>query len=79
MISYLDMAISAAIIFIIVFIWIVIILRQGVLNNLNTSSQILEDFKKQAMYETDEGDMKINRKLLAKLVYEAILKGEWSP
>lgn len=86
MVSYFDIAVSVAIIFVIVFIWIVIVLRRGVLNNSSDPSpgvsahlEILEKLKEQAIYETDDGSVKINRKLLAKLVYEAILDGMWTP
>ena len=86
MIKAFDVAISVAIIFVIVFVWIVIILRRGILNShpcdaggTDDTLGIISNFKEEATYIDENGDPKINRKVLAKLIYTAILKGEWNP
>lgn len=78
MIGYFDLAISTIIILVIVFAWIVIILRRGYTVASDVVRQ-LEKYKELASQELADGTFEIDHQKLAQLLHEAIVSGDFRP
>lgn len=78
MIGTFECAISIFVIFIVVFVWIIIILRRGYVITGGTLS-MLEKYKIEASTLNEKGEYEVDIEKLAILISEGIRNGQFKP